>query len=135
MPDPGSTLRGGAPAAGVWGSHRGPAAGEPAANQGRDMIFQFTYDWSVLGVIVAPDIEGAADIGFDRNGNWTVDAVRVEQHDGEKSVILPDDHPLCTDIKIWLLTAKRDEIDEAVGAEIPRNDPYREHRHSVRELV
>lgn len=99
------------------------------------MIFQFTYDYSILGVIVAPDIEGAADIGIDRDGEWTVDGISLDQYDGKRSVILPDDHPLCAEIKLWLLKSKRDDIDEAVGAELPRNDPNREHRHLVREMT
>lgn len=99
------------------------------------MIFQFTYDYAIQGVIVAPDIEGAAEIGIGRNGEWTVDGIRLEEYTGDRSVILPDDHPLCSEIKIWLLKSRRSEIDEAVGATLPRADPNAEHRHSIRELV
>jgi hypothetical protein len=101
------------------------------------MKFGFTYDYTVLGVAVAFDIEGEAEIDVDADGDWTVEAIRLfgGAHGDNRSVILPDDHPLCHDIKIWLLTSKVDEIDEAVGAERPRNDPNREHRHSVRELI
>ena len=99
------------------------------------MNFKFTYDYAIQGVIVAPDIEGTADIGIDRDGDWTVDAISLEEFNGDRSVILPDDHPLCREIKFWLLKSKRDAIDEAVGETIPRNDPNAEHRHSVRELI
>ncbi len=101
------------------------------------MNFRFSYDMSVLGVIVAFDIEGNAEIDVDNDGDWTVEAIRLDAaaHGDNRSVILPDDHPLCRDIKLWLLTSKVDEIDEAVGAELPRNDPHREHRHTKRELV
>lgn len=99
------------------------------------MIFPFTFDWAIQGVIVAPDIEGAAEIGIGRNGEWTVEGIRLEEYTGDRAVILPDDHPLCVEIKLWLLKSKRDAIDEAVGAELPRNDPNREHRHLVREMT
>lgn len=99
------------------------------------MIFQFTYDYAIRGVIVAPDIEGAAEIGIARNGEWTVEGIRLEEYTGDRSVILPDDHPLCSEIKLWLLTRRRDEIDEAVEATLPRRDPNAEHRHSIRWMV
>lgn len=99
------------------------------------MIFPFTFDYVIQGVIVAPDIEGAAEIEFGRNGDWKVAGIELEEFNSDRSVILPDDHPLCVEIKLWLLKHKRDAIDEAVGAELPRNDPNREHRHSARELV
>lgn len=99
------------------------------------MIFPFTFDWAIQGVIVAPDIEGAAEIGIARNGEWTVEGIRLEEYTGDRSVILPDDHPLCVEIKLWLLKHKRDAIDEAVGAELPWSDPHAGLRHSVRELI
>lgn len=99
------------------------------------MIFPFTFDWAIQGVIVAPDIEGAAEIGIARNGGWTVEGIRLEEYTGDRQVILPDDHPLCSEIKLWLLNRRRDEIDEAVEATLPRRDPNAEHRHQVRELV
>lgn len=101
------------------------------------MIFKFAYDMKVQGVVVALDIEGAADIDVDPDGDWTIEAIRLNAaaHGDNRAVIVPDDHPLCRDIKIWLLQSKLDEIDEAVGESLPWNDPNAEHRHSIRELV
>lgn len=99
------------------------------------MIFQFTYDITIQGVIVAPDIEGTAEIAVDADGDWTVAGISLDEFTGDRSVILPDDHPLCTDIKLWLLQHRRNEIDEAVGETLVRNDPNAEHRHSIREMV
>lgn len=99
------------------------------------MIFQFSFDWAIQGVVVAPDIEGAAEIAVDADGDWTVAGISLDEYTGGRSVILPDDHPLCTDIKLWLLQTKRDAIDEEVGATLVRNDPNAEHRHSIREMV
>ena len=103
--------------------------------RGEPMIFQFSFDWAIQGVVVAPDIEGAAEIEFGRDGGWRVPGIELLEFNSDRSVIIPDDHPICRDIKLWLLKNKVDEIDEAVGAELPRNDPHAEHRHSVRELV
>lgn len=99
------------------------------------MIFPFTYDYAILGVIVAPDIEGAAEIDFRRNGSWRITAICLDRFDSKDSVILPDDHPLYYEIKQWLLKHKSDAINEAVGAEIPRNDPNDEHRLRKWEVV
>ena len=101
------------------------------------MIFKFSYDMHILGVPIAYDIEGNADIDVDADGEWTVEAIWLDSaaFGDARSVILPEDHPLCREIKLWLLRSKRDAIDEAVGETIPRNDPNREHRHSKRELV
>ncbi len=99
------------------------------------MIYRFTYQHRILGVIVAADIEGAADIDVEHDGCWTIDGIRLNEVGGDRSVILPDDHPLCSDIKLWLLQSQLDEIDEAVGETLPFDDQYAEHRHSVREMV
>lgn len=101
------------------------------------MIYKFTYDYSVLGVVVAADIEGEAEIDIDADGDWTVESIRLHAaaHGDNRLVTLPIDHPLCVDVKLWLLTHQVSEIDEEVGSRLPRNDPHREHRLTKREMV
>lgn len=94
------------------------------------MDYQFTFDWSVLGVIVAPDIEGSAEI-LATHDDWHVVAIELESYDGKASVILPIDHPLFRDIKAWLYRERRAEIEDALGF-----GPFAcEHRLTKRELV
>lgn len=139
-PNPGLILSGVGPGGRCGDTHEGrppdpEAKGERA--KGRQMDFRFSYDMTVRGLVVAYDIDGRAEIEVDADGDWTVGNVWLDSaaYGDKRSVVLPEGHPLCSDIKIWLLNQKRAAIDEAVGDLAPHSDPHAGLRHSVRELI